>query len=478
MTAPDTPETPRIGMRTRIGVLVAIVAVLAVAVGVSVVRDSSAAATSPTSLPLVAVPDAKSDSATWFCAAGTATKDGNAAETVVIANVGSSSASVNVSVYSGVTGAPPAARSLQVDARSQTKVKVADIAEVPEPAVTVEARGGQVVVEHSLDGFDDAAVGPCARRGSASWYFPNGTTAKGFDQNLVIFNPYPDEAVVDVSFFTEEGVKRPEGLSARSVPRRSRITIPVHEEVRRNDIVAAVVQARTGRVVAERVMTATGSDGPRGIALSLGAPELSTAAFSLPESVRSDAFAGRVIVLNPSDRDTTVQATVQTRNELSFSPYDTTVPARSATPVRLPDGLPANEPFSLVVRPTDGTPIAVEQWVVAKNKPKWLATAEGSPVTARSWVVAAARTGANDFVVVENPGTQPVRVSVSEVGERNGPTQRDAFEVASGRSAKVALADLSIGDSSSVILSGDGQFTVFRVGDDGATRSVAIPFLG
>jgi len=472
-------DTSGIRTKTRLVAVAALAAVLVAAAIVAAVRDDSASASSSdaSALPVVEVPAAGADSASWFCAAGSSAKDGRADETLVLANVGSSPAAVNISVYSGTAGASPATRQLELDARSQTRVRVADIAAVAEPAVTVEARGGQVVVEHELEAFDDVATGPCARRGSSSWYFANGTTGKGFEQQLVLYNPYPDEAVADLVFITEEGVKRPEDLTGRSVPKRSRITIPVHEVVRRNDVVGVIVQTRTGRRVAERVITANGSDGPRGIAVSLGQPELATS-FVVAEAVRSDANPDRLIVMNPSDSDSTIEATVQPRNELSFSPLVTVVPARSVTPLELPQGLAPDTVFSLSARVTSGPPVAFEQWSVAPAKPRSLASVVTAVVAARSWVIAGARSGERDFAVVENAGTRPVRVTVSEIGDRKGPAQRDAFEVAPGRSVKVALSDLNIADTSAVVIGADGPVSVFRFGRDGATRSPAIPFPG
>ena len=78
---------------------------------------------------------------------------------------------------------------------------------------------------------DDFAIEPCSRSAGPDWYFAAGTTVEGSEQYLVLFNPFGDDAIVDVSFLTDTGVQEPDGLQALVVPRRSRITIPVQDSV-------------------------------------------------------------------------------------------------------------------------------------------------------------------------------------------------------------------------------------------------------
>ena len=96
----------------------------------------------------------------------------------------------------------------------------------------------------------------------------------------MLFNPFGDDAIVDVSFLTDTGMQEPAGLQALVVPRRSRITIPVQDSVLRQTRVAAHVHARAGRVVAEQtqIFDDVDVDGTtrNGIALSAGATSPAT----------------------------------------------------------------------------------------------------------------------------------------------------------------------------------------------------------
>src|SRR5262249_39054528 len=151
-----------------------------------------------------------------------------------------------------------------------------DIVASPEPGVVVEVVGGQAVVSHQLTGQGDFALEPCARSASTDWYFANGTTLRGSQQFITLFNPFGDDAIVDVSFLTDAGEQEPDATQGLVVPRRSRVSVPVQDALERQTVVAAHVHARAGRIVAERtqLFDGTSSEGVplrKGIAVSLGA---------------------------------------------------------------------------------------------------------------------------------------------------------------------------------------------------------------
>ena len=171
----------------------------------------------------------------------------------------------------------PVSRTVHLEPRDgSARPRRRRLGESPSPAVVVEVVGGQAVVAHELAANGDIATEPCARGASSDWYFANGTTLKGAQQYLVLFDPFGDDAIVDVTFLTDDGVQEPDDLQALSVPRRSRVTIPVTTSCRASATVAVHVHARSGRVVAERsqLFDGTASDGEvvrQGVALSLGA---------------------------------------------------------------------------------------------------------------------------------------------------------------------------------------------------------------
>ena len=95
---------------------------------------------------------------------------------------------------------------VRLEAHEQLEVPVSTITAAAEPGVVVEIVGGQAIVSHEVVGQGDLAVEPCARDASTDWYFANGTTVRGAQQFIVLFNPFGDDAIVDVSFLTDGGV--------------------------------------------------------------------------------------------------------------------------------------------------------------------------------------------------------------------------------------------------------------------------------
>src|SRR6202011_5703649 len=65
-----------------------------------------------------------------------------------------------------------------------------------------------------------------------------------------LLNPYPEDAIVDLRFVTEQGVESPAGFQGIVVPARSLLGVDVGTHLRRRARVATTVSARAGRVVA------------------------------------------------------------------------------------------------------------------------------------------------------------------------------------------------------------------------------------
>ena len=151
----------------------------------------------------------------------------------------------------------------------------------------------------SLEHDGDVGVESCTRTAAPDWYFASGTTVDGSQQELLLFNPFGDDAIVDVSFITDTGAQEPAGAAgarraatvAGHGPRAGLGAAPAH--------VAAHVHARTGRVVAEQtqIFDDVVVDGAslNGIALSLGTTAPATVCRGSPPGARAtvDACSSR-----------------------------------------------------------------------------------------------------------------------------------------------------------------------------------------
>ena len=70
----------------------------------------------------------------------------------------------------------------------------------------------------------------CRARPSSSsqWTLPSGSTVRGSDELLALFNPFADDATVDMRFVTDTGVRTPRSLQGFQVPGRSLRVVARH----------------------------------------------------------------------------------------------------------------------------------------------------------------------------------------------------------------------------------------------------------
>ena len=189
----------------------------------------------------VAAPGSARSSA-WFCTGATSGPGGVADGTVVIANAGDRALVATVTSIP-VTGEGKVA-TLSVPASGRAAQRLADLANAPFAAAIVELDGGEAVVELVATGPLGTSVTPCASSPSPTWYFAEGVTTRDALEVLTVLNPFPEDAVVDFSFTTEEGLVTPQALTGLSVRGRGLAAINVGEYVQRREAVSTKVSAR------------------------------------------------------------------------------------------------------------------------------------------------------------------------------------------------------------------------------------------
>jgi hypothetical protein len=454
--------------------------------------DQAAARVEATSTAGPSVPSADALSTTWYCAEGTSTSDGRADETVIVASVSDNPVDATISVIPGDGASAGLSHALRIDARGEARVRVGDILETPEPSVIVEIAGGQAVVAHAVARNDDVATEPCARSAARDWYFAGGTTLKGAQQFLVLLNPFGDDAIVDVTFLTDDGVQQPDDFQGLSVPRRSRVTIPVHEAVPRQRNVAMHAHARSGRVVAERseLFDGTASEGEiarRGIALSAG-QEAPRRSWQFPQGITGFGASAVVGVANFGTKPTTVEVGVLLEGgegAATFAPQTVTVPARGVTSVEVGGGVPQGSRYSVTVASRDaegaGEPVVAGflEWWPVNSGGTGVATTPGSSLLARQWVVASPGGDLDGVVTVVNPGTAAATAGllVFEPGDTTGPTSAPERAIEAGRIAVFDLEAVGAGSDRVLVVTSDQPVAVgvTYTGAAGAAIASAIP---
>jgi hypothetical protein len=250
----------------------------------------------------------------WYCAAGSSDPDGPADHTVVVANPGGEERSVGLTAFPGT--ADPVAIEVVVPAQSLERIRLADLVEAPAVAALVEVAGGGVAVSHELSGPLGRDSGPCASTSSTTWHFAWGDTSRDARSLVALFNPFPGDAVADFRFVTIDGPRAPQALTGVVVPGLSVVVVDIGAEIARRDHVSITVEARSGRLVAERLQAfddaeemLEGAEPRRGLAVDLGSPvPMDTWVF--PAVRLADGLDERIVVYNPANATAEVDVEV------------------------------------------------------------------------------------------------------------------------------------------------------------------------
>ena len=371
-----------------------------------------------------AAADAGALASTWYCAAGTGDAGGMADHSVTVFNPGDRSVGVAVTVYGGVLASsspttaevaqappaapPPGARGFVLAGRDRVELRLGDLVPAPLVAALVEASGGPVVVEHRVTGPHGVDVGPCASATAPVWHLASGATTRDAREVVVLFNPFPTDAIVDITFETDAGSREPVRFQGFPVTAGTVVGVDIGDDVAREAQVSATLRTRAGRVVAERLQEFDGSLGPEGLAVALGVPEASTA-WAFPDGVVDDSRTERIVVYNPGDERAEVEVQViPTSDEPAPAPQPFRLSIRAGTFAAVDYGaedrvVPGVEHATLV-RSTNGVPVVAERVMTGAGEPAGARAAGHERPTTRMTkrVAATATTSPGD--VAAGPG--------------------------------------------------------------------------
>jgi hypothetical protein len=421
------------------------------------------AASVPSSL---SAPTAQSD--IWFCAAGTATDNGFADHRVLLINTTDAERVASISVVGSrvapANHGPTGSRRVTLPPYARSELRLAEL--VPNAAyasATVELSGGGVVVEHSVSGPTGFDRAPCATTASADWFVPLSATATEKNPTaravVVLYNPFSDNAVVDINFVTDAASAAAPIESMVVGPGAVEIVdltavVPVAEQV------ATAVRARAGRVVVDRIEVFDDARARRDLVLTAGVPAAAPTWF-FPSGRLGAPRQERLVVYNPSEERAEVVVEVRPDNrQMLIEPFDLQVGAGRFVTVdlhtekRLVDAGVTG--YSLIVRSL-GAAVAVDRLVtVAPGQPGTGASSTTGSAFAAPTVVIDGMASEVDpgELIVFNPNARAIATVTFEVianGQRKAAPAGTEFELQPGERKSMPFASLGTGNFTVII---------------------------
>ena len=324
---------------------------------------------------------------------------------------------------------------------------------------------------------------PCATQPSGQWYCASGSTQPGASLVLALFNPFPEDALANLSFDDPQGQTAPAEFQGVYVPARGLVTVDLGQHVVQVDNIATKVTVKVGRLVASELQL-DARPKKSGLSLLLGAPRPALRWY-LPDGVEAPGVDEAVHLFNPGPAASQVTVDLRLARGVA-SPFKVLVGPGSEAVVDLAGQtrIPDNDPFDAVIT-ARGSPVVVQRTVTATAPSSRTGASSmlGAPATARAWVLTAggATSGQDEWVDVFDPGGRAATVTVSYLDSGNltkVPGLGSVRVPAGGRVAlrlgdHLQLADLSVLVSSSepVVVEED----LYQVGSIGLSTSLGEP---
>ena len=313
--------------------------------------------------------------ATWFCP-GVPAGGADLGGSVTIANTSDAPLLGELTVFTDAPEVAPAESDFEVPARSSLQLDLTEL----QPMGTylsamVEITGGGGFVEQQADHPDGASVSPCSNSTSSTWYFADNYTLGNSQEDLVITNPFPDDAILNVSFATDEaGVRNPPQLQGWAVAGQSVSVIDERYLAKDEAVLAITITATRGRVVAARSQQYLGER--QGYSMSLGAPAGSTSWTFADGESGGDTVFERYSVYNLTNEQIEVQPAFLGFFSETFTGVESLIIERNqvasfnlADVADLPSGF-----HGLVFESLTGAPIVVERAITRRTDDGFITT--------------------------------------------------------------------------------------------------------
>jgi hypothetical protein len=423
---------------------VLVVLAAAVVAGVLLGQPGTGTPSAPAAAQTQAASDAPTTalSGSWFCAGATAAPDSVASGQLVFANAGNTPVEGTVRLVSPIGYFRK--MSITVPAGSTSTVVEQFLGlprRAPRPWVgaLVTLYGGMASVSQVVSTPEGAASQPCASAASTHWYFVDGATLRNASDHISLLNPYPVDAIADLSFTTEEGQENPAAFEGVLVPADGLTVINLGSHLRIREHIAVTVTARTGQVVAFETELVTRPparayfEGPHqglnpaapvdGVTLALGATQPSTS-WWWPAGSDGNGLSESYIAYNPGPTAARLSLVLLSQglesgtgssSELTVAPYGTAFVKTNGQPWALPGLM-----YSVHLVSTNGVPVVAERSISASRPSpiRGLGALFGQAQPADNWLLAGTSAMAPTkhrgqvWLEVVNPGQKPAVLNI------------------------------------------------------------------
>ncbi len=421
-------------------------------------------------LPAAGLPG--SLSSTWYCAAANAAAEAPLQHELFLVNPTGEAATATLNAYNeaGHIGT----ETVEVAAPGPTSVDINAVFGGPGLSVMVESAAAELLVEHRISGDRLADQVPCATSSSDRWYFPAQTSLSNTSirtaAQLYLFNPFAEDASVDISAALPDSINAPQELQGVVVPAGSARVLDLSSAAARREQFSVSVETRRGQIIAEtsQFQTSGGTEeipATRGVRLTLGVSD-PAADVAFAEGFTGAGVTERLVVYNPGDEvaRVLVQVTPYGASDLPPEPFELEVPPRRYSELDLSSEtrIPGEGLHAIRVQTETSTPIVAGRVVTIYGEAaapgtdgivarpgltSGLANGTASPVASTLWATTGVNVGPKRSATVSvfNPGEDTVRFSATVLGgPQDGSVLADAVEVSPGDSVAVVSSALEL----------------------------------
>ncbi len=300
-------------------------------------------------------------------------------------------------------------------------------------AADVSANGGGLAVFELSQGPKGRSVSPCASVTSATWYMTGATVNNDSKVLYFLYDPLATPVIADMSFFGINGpipVPSDQGIV---VAPRSLEVVDSNQGLFGNREIGAVVQARTGRLVAfqlqlEPPAPASGAQASLSVVAASGAVATTLGSTHLasrwyfPQGAASGSQAESLDFLNTANSSAKISIFVKL-DAGAAEPLSLEVPGESEVifPLGQQVRIPQNVGHAIEVSVESGPPVLVSQWIGSPDQgdpaPQgaWLSIVPGAISSASSWVCSIDTTSSpyGAVIVAQNQWASPVNVTIN-----------------------------------------------------------------